>query len=118
MSHELRTPLNSLLILAKLLADNAEGNLDEKQVEFARTIHAAGNDLLQLINDILDLSKVEAGQDGRRLQRRCRCRACATTLESTFRPLAEDRGLAFDGGGDRRLPDRRSSPTSSACSRC
>jgi HAMP domain-containing protein/CheY-like chemotaxis protein len=102
MSHELRTPLNSILILGQQLSDNAEGNLTGKQVEFARTIHGAGTDLLNLITDILDLSKIESG---------------TVTVEAeevffthlldmvarTFRLEAETRGLAFEMSVDPRL---------------
>ncbi len=92
MSHELRTPLNSLLILAKLLTDNSEGNLTEKQVEFARTIFDAGSDLLRLINDILDLSKVEAG----RMEIHPADLALADVTEyvhQSFAPLAEEKHI-------------------------
>ncbi|MFE2509468.1 HAMP domain-containing protein [Streptomyces naganishii] len=92
MSHELRTPLNSLLILAKLLADNAEGNLSPKQVEFAETIHGAGSDLLQLINDILDLSKVEAGKMDVSPTRIALVQLI-DYVEATFRPLTTEKGL-------------------------
>jgi HAMP domain-containing protein/CheY-like chemotaxis protein/signal transduction histidine kinase len=94
MSHELRTPLNSLLILAKQLATNPDGNLTPKQVEFASTIHGAGTDLLSLINDVLDLSKVEAGKMD--------VHATAVSLdelndfcERTFRPIADQKGLGW-----------------------
>jgi HAMP domain-containing protein/signal transduction histidine kinase/ActR/RegA family two-component response regulator len=92
MSHELRTPLNSLLILAKLLADNADGNLTPKQVEFAETIHGAGSDLLQLINDILDLSKVEAGKMDVSPTRIALVQL-VDYVEATFRPLTAEKGL-------------------------
>jgi HAMP domain-containing protein/CheY-like chemotaxis protein/signal transduction histidine kinase len=94
MSHELRTPLNSLLILAKLLSDNKEQNLSPKQVEFARTIYSSGGDLLSLINEILDLSKVEAGKmqvDPRDLP----LEDVRAHVERSFGPLAESKGLAF-----------------------
>ncbi|HWG57190.1 MAG TPA: HAMP domain-containing protein, partial [Gaiellaceae bacterium] len=94
MSHELRTPLNSLLILAKLLGDNPDGNLTEKQIEFARTIHQAGSDLLALINDILDLSKVEAGKMDVHVGP-VPIGDEVSQLERTFGPLAEEKGLAF-----------------------
>src|SRR5205807_3519155 len=94
MSHELRTPLNSLLILSKLLADNPDGNLDLKQVEFAQTIHTAGTELLALISDILDLSKVEAGKmevnPGH-----VPLTEVVDATERAFRALAQDKGLDF-----------------------
>jgi CheY-like chemotaxis protein/nitrogen-specific signal transduction histidine kinase len=92
MSHELRTPLNSLLILATLLADNPDRNLTTKQIEFARTIHNAGSDLLALINDILDLSKVEAGKMDVHAAPVPLVAVC-DDVEATFRPLAEQKGL-------------------------
>jgi hypothetical protein len=92
MSHELRTPLNSLLILAKLLAENADKNLTEKQVEFASTIHQAGADLLDLINDILDLSKVEAGKMDVNATE-VRLHDVREFVERTFHPLATEKGL-------------------------
>ncbi|MGW1433369.1 HAMP domain-containing protein [Streptomyces sp. NPDC002431] len=103
MSHELRTPLNSLLILAKLLADNAEGNLSPKQVEFAETIHGAGSDLLQLINDILDLTKVEAGKMDVSLTRIALVQL-VDYVEATFRPLTAEKGLDFSVRVSPELP--------------
>ncbi|WP_018263327.1 HAMP domain-containing protein [Methylobacterium sp. WSM2598] len=94
MSHELRTPLNSLLILSKLLSENREGNLSDKQREFARTINAAGSDLLSLINDILDLSKIESGTVSLELGD-VDLQDLAGHLDRSFRPLAEERQLAF-----------------------
>jgi HAMP domain-containing protein/signal transduction histidine kinase/DNA-binding response OmpR family regulator len=95
MSHELRTPLNSLLILAKLLTDNVEGNLSSKQVEYSRTIYSAGNDLLALINDILDLAKIESGTMSIDMSQ-----MLVTDLrdqtERTFRQIAQDKGLNFN----------------------
>ncbi|MBY3756119.1 HAMP domain-containing protein [Azospirillum formosense] len=103
MSHELRTPLNSLLILSKLLSDNGDHNLTPRQVEFARTIHAAGSDLLNLINDILDLSKIESGTVTLEIG--------AVVLddlrghvERTFAQLAEEKGLRFDIDMTQPLP--------------
>src|SRR4029079_14902285 len=95
MSHEVRTPLNPLLILAKLLSDNDEGTLSEKQVEFARTIYNAGSDLLELINDILDLSKVEAGKMDVHVAR-LEPKGIADYVERSFRPLAEQKVLDFE----------------------
>ncbi|PKB13499.1 signal transduction histidine kinase [Novosphingobium kunmingense] len=103
MSHELRTPLNSLLILSKLLADNQGGNLNEKQTEFARTIHGAGSDLLNLINDILDLSKIESGTVSIELGD-MPLAALQQHMERTFRQLASEKGLDFEVHFSPELP--------------
>ncbi|MBS0549984.1 MAG: response regulator, partial [Proteobacteria bacterium] len=95
MSHELRTPLNSILILGQQLADNPQGNLEPKQVEFARTIHGAGTDLLNLISDILDLSKIESGTvtvDAEEIF----FTNVAETVARPFRHQAESQGLGFE----------------------
>ncbi|MFB7112614.1 HAMP domain-containing protein [Streptomyces sp. NPDC056291] len=94
MSHELRTPLNSLLILAQLLAQNPSRNLSPKQVEYAGIIHSAGSDLLQLINDILDLSKVEAGKMDVTPEW-VSLRQLIDYVEATFQPMTTQKGLQF-----------------------
>jgi signal transduction histidine kinase/HAMP domain-containing protein len=94
MSHELRTPLNSLLVLARLLAQNPHGNLTGKQVEYATVIHASGADLLRLINDILDLTKVEAGKMDINPERFA-LSGLIEDLRGVFRPLTEEKGLGL-----------------------
>lgn len=94
MSHELRTPLNSLLILARLLSDNSQGNLTEKQVEYSQTIYSAGNDLLELINDILDLAKIESGNFAVEIEKII-LPDLQTSLTRNFSQLAEDKGISF-----------------------
>ena len=95
MSHELRTPLNSSLILAKLLADNPEENLTDEQVKFAKTIQSSGNDLLNLINDILDLSKIEAGHVEIRSETVSLDRL-TKDIRQVFQPIAEEKKLTFE----------------------
>ncbi|MBL0421682.1 response regulator [Ramlibacter sp. AW1] len=95
MSHELRTPLNSALILARLLADNPQGNLSEEQVRFAESIHDSGNDLLALINDVLDIAKVEAGKLEIRPEVSV-LRGLVEGLRNQFEPLTERKGLRFE----------------------
>jgi CheY-like chemotaxis protein/CHASE3 domain sensor protein len=104
MSHELRTPLNSSLILAKLLMENRDGNLNDEQIKFAQTIYSAGNDLLTLINDILDLSKIEAGKLDMRPET-ITVKRMIDDLASTFRPIAKDKGLQLDIAVEANVPE-------------
>jgi CheY-like chemotaxis protein/CHASE3 domain sensor protein len=105
MSHELRTPLNSLLILSKSLASNEDGNLDDEQIESARIIHESGSNLLRLINDILDLSKVEAGKMDI-VTEEVSLSAFAATMERNFRPMAQQRSLKWEVLLSPELPTR------------
>ncbi|HKZ38056.1 MAG TPA: response regulator, partial [Chryseolinea sp.] len=103
MSHELRTPLNSLLILAQQLYENSEGNLNDKQIRYAKTIHSCGDDLIQLINDILDLSKIESGFISTNIST-VRISEIASFVETTFKPISEARNLRFRIETDYSLP--------------
>ena len=104
MSHELRTPLNSLLILSQQLAENREGNLSEKQVAYAKTIRSSGNDLLSLINDILDLSKIESGTVTIDLAEVTIKNLCEEN-ERTFRHIANTKELEFTIESEKHLPN-------------
>ncbi len=103
MSHELRTPLNNLLLLAKMLADNGEHNLSSKQVKYAETIHTSGTDLLALINDILDLSKIESGKMDVEVGG-VRFADLQDYVANTFRHVADGKGLDFQISVDPELP--------------
>jgi HAMP domain-containing protein/signal transduction histidine kinase/DNA-binding response OmpR family regulator len=103
MSHELRTPLNSLLILAQQLYENHDGNLSEKQVRYAKTIHSCGDDLIQLINDILDLSKIESGYISTDFIN-VRFNEITSFVETTFKHVSENKNLRFGIEVDEHLP--------------
>nr|ACN58987.1 GAF sensor hybrid histidine kinase [uncultured bacterium BLR19] len=103
MSHELRTPLNSLLILAQQLYENAEGNLNDRQIRYAKTIHSCGDDLIQLINDILDLSKIESGFISANISS-VKIGEITSFVETTFKPISEARNLRFRIETDYELP--------------
>ncbi|WP_050183514.1 response regulator [Domibacillus robiginosus] len=104
MSHELRTPLNSLLILSKLLLDNPQHNLTEKQLEFARTIHSSGSDLLSLINEILDLAKVESGKIDMYMKQTPIAQV-VENLDAAFSLMAEQKGITFNIIVEESAPD-------------
>jgi Signal transduction histidine kinase len=104
MSHELRTPLNSMLILSRSLADNEAGHLDADEIEAARIVHESGSNLLRLINDILDLSKVEAGKM-QVVHEQVRLAELCSALRRRFQPVAEERRLGWQVNCDPQLPE-------------
>lgn len=103
MSHELRTPLNSLLLLSRSLMENSPGNLSDDQVEYSRIIHRSGNDLLSLINEILDLSKIEAGKMTITPEE-VPVDSLVETMAASFKPLADEKQLALTFHIDKRIP--------------
>lgn len=105
MSHELRTPLNSILILAKLLHDNKNQNLNSDQVKYASVIHSAGSDLLQLINELLDLAKIESGKVELNYERIV-TKDFLHNIENLFVTTAEEKGIAFQIATDTHIPDQ------------
>lgn len=104
ISHEFRTPLNSLLILAQMLIENKDGNLNEKQLEYAQTIHSSGKELLELINDILDFSKIESGKIERN-ESELNLRELLSFAEKQFKPIAEQKGINFSVIIDEKIPE-------------
>ena len=104
MSHELRTPLNSIIVLSQLMGENKNNNLSEKEREFARTINSSGIDLLNLINDILDLSKVESGKVEVNLER-LYLKDLGTFVEAGFKPVVEEKGLKLKVEKEKNLPE-------------
>jgi signal transduction histidine kinase/DNA-binding response OmpR family regulator len=105
MSHELRTPLNSMLLLSKLLSDNVDGNLTPKQLEYLKTVHSAGKDLLQLINQVLDLAKVESGKQEVEVET-VRVQDVVERIRRVFAPVATEKGLPFIVDVASSVPDR------------
>nr|WP_295969737.1 response regulator [uncultured Bacillus sp.] len=103
MSHELRTPLNSLLILAQILEENKEGNLTEKQIQYANTIHSSGKDLLDIINEILDISKIESGKVDFQISE-IDIRGIISVIDNQFSPIAEQKKIYFESNIDDDVP--------------
>lgn len=104
MSHELRTPLNSLLVLSQLLSENKEGNLEQKQIEYARTIHMSGSDLLKMIDEILDLSKIDAGKMHLNYEK-VHLSELTAYIRDSFSEIASQKGLQLEVHMDENVPD-------------